>query len=190
MATANTASYVSAGKPNVGGAIYSAPKGTSLPTSTSEALDGSFACLGYCSEDGLTNSTNLESETIKAWGGDTVLTIQTSKDDTFKFTLLEVLNIDVLKFMYGADNVSGTLESGLNIKVNNADVDEVALVIDMIMRDSTAKRIVIPDCKISEIGDIVYSDSAAVGYETTVTCMPDGDGNNHYEYLLKASVSG
>lgn len=186
----NTASNVSAGKPEVAGALWVAPKGTTLPTDTATTLNAAFKCLGYCSEDGLTNSTNLETETIKAWGGDTVLTIQKSKDDTFKFTLLEVLNEDVLKFVYGSSNVTGTLSTGLTIKANNSDVEEVSLVIDMIMRDNTAKRIVIPDCKISEVGDVVYSDSEAVGYETTVTCMPDDSANNHYEYLLKASVSG
>ena len=98
--------------------------------------------------------------------------------------------MDVLKFVYGAGNVSGYLANGIKVKSNNADVDEVAIVIDMIMRDNTSKRIVIPDCKISEFGDVVYSDSEAVGYETTVTCMPDTDGNYHYEYLLKATTSG
>lgn len=182
---ANTATNVSAGKADVSGAIWAAPIGTTLPTDASSTLTG-FACLGYCSEDGLTNSTNLESETVKAWGGDTVLTIQTSKEDSFGFTLLEVKNPDVLKFVYGADNVSGDLTTGLTINVNNSDMPEVSLVIQIIMRDGVAKRIVIPDCKISEVGDIVYSDSEAVGYETTVMCMPDASGNTHYEYMLKA----
>jgi hypothetical protein len=82
--------------------------------------------------------------------------------------------------------VSGDLTTGLTVTVNNKDVEEVAIVIDMLLRDNTAKRIVIPDCKISEMGDIVYSDSEAVGYETTVTCIPDASGNTHYEYLLKS----
>ena len=181
---ANVASNVSAGKPKTTGAIWAAPKGSTLPTDTTTALDAAFKCLGYCSDDGLTNSTDLESETIKAWGGDTVLTIQTSKEDKFGFTLIEVLNEDVLKFVFGSNNVSGDLATGLTVTSNNADVEEVALVIDMIMRDNTAKRIVIPDCKISEFGDVVYSDSEAVGYEVTVTCMPDSSGNAHYEYLL------
>jgi hypothetical protein len=183
---ANVASNVSAGKPKTTGAIWVAPKGSTLPTDTATALDAAFKCLGYCSDDGLTNSTDLESETIKAWGGDTVLTIQTSKEDRFGFTLIEVLNEDVLKFVYGSTNVSGTLSTGLTVTANNADVEEVAIVIDMIMRDNTAKRIVIPDCKISEFGDVVYSDSEAVGYEITVTCMPDSSGNTHYEYLKSA----
>lgn len=187
---ANTASNVSAGKPKTTGAIWAAPKGTELPTDTATALNAAFKCLGYCSDDGLTNGTNLESETIKAWGGDTVLSIQKSKDDTYKFTLIEVLNEDVLKFVYGSGNVSGSLETGLTVTANNADVEEVSMVIDMIMRDSTAKRVVIPAGKISEMGDITYSDSAAVGYETTLTCTPDGNGNTHYEYIRKAVISG
>lgn len=183
---ANVASNVTAGKPKTTGAIWVAPKGTTLPTDTATALESDFKCLGYCSDDGLTNTTDLETETIKAWGGDTVLTIQTSKDDKFGLTLIEVLNEDVLKFVYGSDNVSGDLTTGLAVTVNNSDVEETAIVIDMIMRDNTAKRIVIPDCKISEFGELTYSDNAAVGYELTLTCMPDENANTHYEYLLKA----
>lgn len=183
---ANTASYVTAGKPNTSGAIYSAAVGTTLPTDTSTALTD-FTCLGYCSEDGVSNEMSIESEEIKAWGGDTVLTIQTSKDDKFSFTLIQSQDVDVLSFVHGSGNVSGSLNAGITVEVNSDDVEEKSLVIDMILRDSTAKRIVIPDCKISEIGEIKYSDSEATGFEITVTCMPDSSGNTHYEYLLASA---
>lgn len=185
----NTASNVTAGKPAIAGSIFVAPKGSTLPTDATSALDAAFECLGYVSDAGLTNSTTLETTDIKAWGGDTVLNIQTSKDDKFKFTLLEILNKSVLSFVNGSTNVSGDISTGLTVTVNNKDVEEVAIAINMLLRDNTQKRIVIPDCKISEIGDVVYSDSEAVGYETTVTCMPDSEGNTHYEYLLKSAVS-
>jgi hypothetical protein len=181
-----TASNVSAGKPKITGAIYAAPLGTTLPTDTTTALNEAFKPLGYCSEDGLVNSTDLQSENIKAWGGDTVLSVQTSRDDTFKFTLLEILNLDVCKFVYGNDNVTGALDTGVTITVNNKEVDERALVIDLILRNNTAKRIVIPDGKLSDLGDINYVDNDAVGYETTMTCMPDASGNTHYEYIKRA----
>ena len=184
----SNATNVSAGKPKVGGAIWAAPVGTTLPTTTSEALNAAFKNLGYCSDDGLVNSTAIENQKIKAWGGDTVLVILSSKEDTFKYTLIEVKNLDVLKHVYGADNVTGTLETGIKVSANNNDVPEQSLVIDMIMRDNTAKRIVIPSCKISNIGDITYSDGDAVGYETTVDCTPDSSGNTHYEYILKSST--
>lgn len=186
----STATNVSAGKPKVAGAIYAAPIGTTLPTNTEESLDAAFKELGFCSEDGLTNSTDLETEEIKAWGGATVLTIQTSKTDTFKFTLIETLNEEVMKFVYGSSNVTGSLSTGLKVVNNNEDVEEKCLVIDMILRGNTARRIVIPDCKISDLGDINYTDSDVIGYETTLACMPDSDGNNHYEYTLKPAISG
>ena len=44
-----TVSNVSVGKPAVGGAIYRAAKGTTLPTDATTALGSSFKQLGYVS---------------------------------------------------------------------------------------------------------------------------------------------
>ncbi len=184
----NKAENVSAGKPKIGGAIFTAPVGTPLPTNAVDALDPAFINLGYCSDDGLTNGTALEAEKIKAWGGVNVLVIQKSKDDTFKFKLIEAKSKAVLGYVYGEDNVSGTLETGLVVKVNNKDVPERSIIIDMIMRENTLKRIVIPKCKISDVSDIVYTDEDAIGYETTVDCMPDSNGDTHTEYIQKVGT--
>ena len=160
---ANNTSNVTAGKPKIGGAVFRAPIGTTVPTDATATLDNGFKALGYCSEDGLTNSNSPETTDIKAWGGDTVLNIQESKDDTFGLTLLEVLNIDVISAVYGSDNVTGTLASGITVTANSDEAEAGVWVVDMVMRDGAAKRIVIPNGKISEVGDITYSDSAAVG---------------------------
>lgn len=182
------ASNVSAGKPKITGAISVAPVGTTLPTSPTEELDAAFEGLGYCSDAGLTNGTNLETNNIKAWGGDTVLVIQSSKEDTYNFVLIEIKNVNVLKFVYGSANVSGDLENGITIIANNKDVDQVSIVIDMILSGNTLKRIVIPTASVSEIGDLTYSDEDAVGYDTTVNCIPDTNGNTHYEYMIQPST--
>jgi hypothetical protein len=180
---AQTVGNVSAGKPAIGGAIWRAAKGTTPPTDATTALAADFKALGYCSEDGLTNSNSPSTTDIKAWGGDTVLNIQEEKTDTFQFTLIEVLNDEVLKAIYGSANVSGDLETGLEIQANADEQEEAVWAIDMVMNSDTVKRVVIPHGKISEIGDISYTDSDAVGYEVTVTALPDTDGNTHYEYL-------
>ena len=181
----STALNVSAGKPNVSGALFCAPVGTTLPTDTSTALDAAFKEMGYAAEDGLTNTNSPETESIKAWGGDTVLITQTSKEDPWQVKLIEALNPDVLKTVYGTANVSGTLSSGITVTANSDDAEEFSWVFDMVMRDDTAKRVVLPRAKVTEIGDITYVDNDVTGYELTMTALPDASGNTHYEYLKK-----
>jgi len=183
---ANNALNVTTGKPKIGGAIFRAPIGTALPTDATTALNVAFVGMGYVSEDGVTNSTDMEMENIKAWGGDTVLNVLTSKDDTWAFTLIEAMNLEVLKTVYGADNVTGTLETGITIKANATPQDAYAYVIDMIFNNDCLKRVVIPSANVTEVGDITYADGEAVGYETTLTCTPDAEGNTHYEYIKKS----
>ena len=187
---ANSVDNVSVGKPKIGGAIHYAPVGTALPTSVSAELDKAFAAVGYISEDGITNSSNIESEKVKAWGGDTVLAIQTGKEDSFRFTLIESLNENVLKAVHNAANVSGDLASGITVKVNGTEQEQASWVIDMIMNNGVLKRIVIPKGQISEVGDVTYKEDTPVGYELTLTCLPDADENTHYEYIQTQRSNG
>ena len=186
---ANTVANVSAGKPAVGGAVYIAASSATLPTDATTALGSAFSALGYCSEDGLTNSNSASSKDVKAWGGDIVMTLQEEKPDTFKFTLIESLNLDVLKAVYGDANVTGSLSAGLTINATGAEPELHVWVVDMVMTGNTKKRIVIPNGKISGTGDIVYKDDEAVGYEITLSALPDTNGKTHIEYVKTVSSS-
>lgn len=179
---------VTTGKPKKGGAIFRAPLGTTLPKTAKEDLDKAFMSLGYCSDSGVVNSNSPTNSSVKAWGGDIVLDTQTEKSDTFKFTLIEALNENVLKTVYGDDNVTGDLTTGIAIKANAEEQNEYAWVIDMILKGGALKRVVLPNAKITAVGDITYADTSAVGYETTVSAVPDTSGNTHYEYIINAAA--
>ena len=180
-----TVTNVAAGKPKIGGAVSVAATSATLPTDATTALGTGFANLGYISEDGMTRTITRESDNIKAWGGDPVLAIQNEFSETFQFRLIESLNVDVKKAVFGDTNVTGTLTTGITTTVNSKELTEKAWVVDMVTRGA-ATRIVIPKGKVTEIGEITYSDSDAIGYDVTVTAFPDATGNTSYEYTVTA----
>ena len=182
-----TVTNVTAAKPAVAGAVSVGATTATLPTSTSTTLGTAFTCLGYISEDGMTNNNSPEVEKIKAWGGDIVLTPVSGKEDTFHFTLIEAINMDVLKVVYGSSNVSGSLSAGITVNAKTSDPEAHSWVIDMVLRNNVAKRIVIPNGSISEVGEITYADGDVVGYEVTVDAFPNASGVTHYEYLKSAT---
>lgn len=187
--TKNNAGNVSAGKPAIGGAIFTAPVGTPLPTTATEELDAAFENVGYISEDGVTNSNSPSTDAIKAWGGDVVYNAQTEKADDFTFTMIEVTNVTPLKVVYGNDNVSGDLDTGIVIKANSQEQEERVYVIDMVLRGKMLKRIVIARGQVSEVGDIEYTDGDLVGYETTLSAHPDEaiGYDTHREYIINSA---
>lgn len=184
------ASKVSYAKPSVGGAIHRAPIGTALPTDAKTALNAAFLDLGYASDDGVTNATSVSSETVKAWGGAVVLVSRSGKTDTFKFKLIEAMNVNVLQTVYGDENVTGDINTGITVKVSGEDDAEAyAYVVDMILKGGILKRVVIPEATITNIAEVVYKDNGAIGYEITLTAEPDDAGNTHYEYIAKGETT-
>lgn len=178
---ANTVDNVAVGKPAITGGLWVAPAGTTLPTDATTTLGAAFTCLGYVSEDGMANSMEADTVEIKAWGGDTVYSGTNGKTVTWAGTLIEILNTDVLKTVFGSANVTGTLSTGITLTVNNTDPEENVVVVETILRGAL-RRVVLPKAKVTAVGTITYADSDVVGYETTFTCMPDSYGNMQYEY--------
>lgn len=187
---ANDAKNVSVGKPKIGGSIFRAPLGTVLPTDATTELAEAFKCLGYVSDEGVTNSNNPESDEINAWGGDVVTSLQTAKPDKWKLKLLESISPEVLKTVYGDKNVTGELETeGITVTANSAEQIACSYVIDMILKGQYLKRVVIPNATVSELEDIVYADNEAIGYGVTLYAVPDTSGNTHYEYIKKSTAT-
>ena len=184
----SNAANVTTGKRRTDGGIYFAPAGTTLPTNATTTLATAFKNLGYVSEDGVTNSLSKDVTEIKEWGGDTVDTVLTAQTDTFQFTLIESLNTDTLKAIYGDANVTES-SGAITVTVKADEAPSGVWVIDMIQKGNKLKRIVIPNGKVSELGDVVYKADEAVGYDVTVAANLDSSGNTHYEYIANAPTT-
>lgn len=182
----NDVKNVTSAQPDIAGAIYRAPLGTAVPNNAYSDLDPAFKNLGYVSDDGLTNSNSPETETKKAWGGATILTSQTGRPDTLKYKLVEALNVEVLKSVYGDNSVTGVLDTGITVDANNKQLSGACYVVDMVLKDDSLKRIVIPNATLTSLGDVVYKDGEIVGYEVTLTALPDENGSTHKEYIISA----
>lgn len=171
---------VSAAKPGVGGGIWSAAAGSTLPTDATTALDNAFSSLGYVSDAGVSRSTSLSSTVVNAWGGDVVAVLQAKKTETFKFQLIEASNIGVLGLVFG--EATGTLSAGITVK-SKADISTPrAFVIQTILADNVTQRIVIPSAVVTNVGDVVYKDDQPIGFELTLTAIADSSGVTVYEY--------
>ncbi|MCL2492507.1 MAG: phage tail protein [Clostridiales bacterium] len=178
----NNNANVSTGKPKATGAIFVAPTGTPLPMNAVDPLSEAFKNLGYASEDGVTNASDESKEEIKAWGGSTVLTVQTKYGETFQFVCIET-NIAVLKEYYGAENVTEDRNGNITIKSGPGDASAHPWVIEMLLNSGRIQRIVIPNGKLGERGDITYTDGDAIGYDMTITALPDDEGKTAYRYI-------
>ena len=177
---------INVGNPlDAAGAIFGAVSGTEVPTSAKATLGSEFKKMGYVSEEGVKNAFASTTQEIPAWGGDIVYTAQTSYKETFAMKFIET-NINVLKEFYGDANVE--LKNGeLHIGHKNVELPAHPWVIDMAWRDEEAedkvKRIVIPNAKVGERGEMVYDGKTPVGYAITLSALPDATGFTAHEYI-------
>lgn len=181
------ASNVSFGKPKAIGGVYIAPKGTTLPTDGTTALAAAYKNMGYISEDGYVQSVSTDTEEVQAWGGDVVLTAQSSYSETHTVNFIET-NVNTLKAYFGDSNV--TESNGLiTVNAKSTALPECVVVIEMVLTGGRVKRIVIPHAKIADrSGDITYSDTDAIAYPAVFSASPDTNGNYHIEYIATVSA--
>ena len=170
-------------KPKITGAVFVAPLKTDLPADAKTSLGESYKSLGYISDDGIENDNSMETDTIKAWGGDIVANILKERKDTFTFILIETLNQDVLELVAGKENVTGSLESGIKITSNMNELPNQIFVLEMILKNGVLKRVIIPNGKVTKVDKVSYKDNDIAGYGLTVTAFPV-NGNTHYEYIV------
>ena len=179
------ADLIGVGKGNPDGYIHSAPVGTTLPATAEDALGSDWKDMGHASEDGVSEKTNFETTEVKDWAGSVVKVIQTSRTGSYDMTMIEAMNVDLLKAVYGDSNVTVSNDN-IEITINDKSLDYRAWVIDEILEDGVKQRTVIPRGKLSAIGDISHVSTDVIKIPVTITCTKDANGNSAYRYIKTA----
>lgn len=184
---ANSVANVAAGKPLATGGIWLGELGSTAPTDVSAPLNASYKAAGYIGEDGVTEGGERSTSKIKAWGGDVVKIVQDEHSLTYSFKFIEAMNGDVLKAVYGADNVTttdATASAGTihEVKMKGDILPHFAIVFEIKDGDNRI-RISAPDVQITEVGEVTYADGDVIGYEVTIECFADAEGVKATKWL-------
>lgn len=172
----------------VTGAIKHAPKGTAIPaltdiTKAAVTLNQAFTGDEYVSQDGLTLAPSMSTTEIKDWSGATVRKVLESFDGTLSWTMIST-NAGALAIAFGADHVTtaaATTAHGAQVRAALGAYlpEEQAWV--FLMKDGDARIVIaVPDGQITEVGEVTFASNAAVGWQVTLSCYPDTDGNCIY----------
>lgn len=183
------ASNVHAAKPVAGGAVWSAPYGTVVPTDATTPLGDAFKSLGYISSDGITETPETSSEAVKAYGGDEVLNVQTEHALKYKFKPIEI-NQHTLAEVYCDENVTVDESGSIVVKVNSKEHKPRVYVMEQLLTNNKVERTVIENGKVTEVGERLYKDGEPIGNEITVSAFPGADGDKAKKYYATVEEAG
>lgn len=179
---------VYASEPLATGSLLVAPLGTAGPTTATIAPNVAFIDLGHIGEAGFIETTDRKIDKKKNFGGKTVKILQTDYTHTFKFTFLESLRADVLKAVYGEDNVTVTAATALHgtqveIKKNAKKLPKKTWIIDTTDSELEAfYRSYIPEGQIMTLSDVKVVHTDTIEYEVELEAFQDASGNHVYTY--------
>lgn len=143
--------------------------------------------LGYISEDGVTFSTDTDSQDIADWGGTTISSGLSKYAESANVSFLESRE-SVLSSFYGDDNVTET-GAVTEVRHNNRFTDPHVYVFDSVISSTVVKRTIIPSGRIFERDDVTQNNSDPIAYTPTIMCFPseDMDGDCYRDYLYDSA---
>lgn len=180
MATMNAA-QVTVGAAAATGAIFVAPKGTTLPTDATTALANAFVLLGFTSDEGVQISEDSSTESIRAWEGrSNVFTIRSEYTETVSFTPIQC-NADVAKLTWGDDMVVVGSNGAITAKHHGRTLEPVVIAIETTPREGIVRRYC-GTFQLTERGEVTLDGTQVDGRQLSFTANADANGVTLYEY--------
>ena len=165
------------------GGIAYAPISSSvtLPTDATAQLGSGFVTVGLVDEEGVKFNEEHSTEDKREWGGNVVRTVETDFKATLAFNLLESTKAEVLKLVYGDENV--TITAGKVTVKHKAGLPPRRAFAITIKDGEKLRRFVVPNGQIAVSGEISLVRNDIIKYACTVTAFADETGVPVYDYV-------
>ncbi|WP_037183831.1 phage tail tube protein [Rhodococcoides fascians] len=182
----NSVATIGSGKPKATGGILVAPTGSVLPVDTAATFAAAFVKLGYVGEDGVQPGGERSNEEKRDWAGDVIANLQSGHSSKFSFTLLAVYDPDVLRQVFGPNNVTvtpATSTAGTKIVVteDGSDLPFNSWGFDMVT-GAKKQRLVVPNGQLTAVEELPFVASDLQGFTVTLDCYKDAAGIKVYRY--------
>ncbi|RJO79311.1 hypothetical protein D5S18_02985 [Nocardia panacis] len=196
--------------PGVKGVVFAAPyskenaqKGIDLAKDFTKDLNGLTLAgtsvlvnLGGLSDAGIVNAEARDHQKVKDFSGSVISTPQSDFSSTFKLDFVESTNLDVLRLVYGVENVKPITKGGTGADANTVvavQVNHTAaplanwVFVTETIQGSKLRRQVIPKGQPITVGDVTQVSKDIIRYEVTVEAfgftIADGSTVHVVEYL-------
>lgn len=160
---------------------------SNYPTDATEKINAAFnpKSGGYLNEDGVSKTVDRSTEKIKDWNGDVILIVQTDHSVVIKFVIMESANANVLKMIYGEDNVLVSADGKKITTIDTSDdLPHQGLDFNMVGGRGSKIRVFAPDTQVTSVGDVNFVKSNVISYEVELECFdPAGDGKKLWQFM-------
>jgi hypothetical protein len=170
---------------------YFGPPNATAPTSATAAPAAAFLDAGWCTQDGLTLSSDESSTNIQAFGTFApVRTIVTESTQTFGVTFLESNPVTLAVYHRKAlGSLVPSATGGIDFATGAAESVRYSAVFDLV-DGVNHLRAYCPTVEVTDREDLAITAGEAVTYGVTLTAFPDAGGNSIYWfYVLDALVT-
>lgn len=186
---ANNKANVSTTRGVQGGYLFRAATSVNdKPSSYNWTPGGNWECLGYISEDGLTESVSADSTTsLRDINLDLVDEVAGTFTETVSFTLMEIA-ANPLKVIYGSQNVT---DQGGNLTVDHnwAKAEETYQYAFLLLLKNDRKWVkYIPEAKVTSRGDFTGNKTTAAQREVTLTYLTDANGSGCKDFYASTET--
>lgn len=149
----------------IDGALYSAPVGTTLPTSATATLSAPFVGHGFWSSEGVTQSSSKSTASVRAFQHNTLVSETVTEGTATTSLVLLQQNAPNASLFYGED--VDTDDGSVTWNPGRANGRRV-YVLDKVNADDEVERVVGVG-EVTAMADRVTTYGAVTGYGVTIT---------------------